>query len=141
MKKTLIILAFLIAGTASAQELTREITIALKDNNLTALKPLVNKTNKSACLTYGKRTSTLLQLAVQMNSNEIVSYLATEAKSNLNETCDDMTPLMWAAKFGRTEIAKTLIKAGADTSVTVDGKTAKNIALENKHNEIAALLK
>ena len=65
------------------------------------------------------------------------------AKKNLNEK-DPMggsSPLITAALFGRTEIAKLLIDAGADLSIqNNDGSTALHVAAFFCHPEIVKML-
>jgi ankyrin repeat protein len=122
MKKVLFILALILAGTASAQDLTREMTIALKNDSPRDLKVLVTDANKDQCLQAGTRKATLLQLAVQMSSADVAIYLINEAQVNVNQACNDNTPLMWAAKMGRSNLVATLLDAGADTSIQVEGK-------------------
>ncbi|MFT5926075.1 MAG: ankyrin repeat protein [Rubritalea sp.] len=141
MKKVLFILALILAGTASAQDLTREMTIALKNDSPRDLKVLVTDANKDQCLQAGTRKATLLQLAVQMSSADVAIYLINEAQVNVNQACNDNTPLMWAAKMGRSNLVATLLDAGADTSIQVEGKTALDLAIANGNEATIKLLK
>jgi len=141
MKKVLFILALILAGTVSAQDLTKDMTIALKNDSPRDLKVLVNDTNKNECLQAGTRKATLLQLAIQMESSDVALYLITEAEVDVNIACDDNTPLMWAAKMGRTDLVAQLLDAGADKSVQVDGKTALQLAMTNGNESAIKLLK
>ncbi|WP_213524168.1 ankyrin repeat domain-containing protein [Nonlabens sp.] len=141
MKKVLFILALILAGTASAQDLTKDMTIALKNDSPRDLKILVNDTNKNECLQAGTRKATLLQLAVQMGSSDVALYLMTEAKVDVNKACNDNTPLMWAAKMGRADLVAQLLDAGADTSIQVDGTTALQLAVTNGNEATIKLLK
>jgi ankyrin repeat protein len=141
MKKVLFILALILAGTASAQDLTREMTIALKNDSPRDLKVLVTDANKDQCLQVGTRKATLLQLAVQMSSTDVAIYLINEAQVNVNQACNDNTPLMWAAKMGRYNLVASLLDAGADTSIQVDGKTALDLAIANGKEAAIKLLK
>ncbi|WP_405370324.1 ankyrin repeat domain-containing protein [Nonlabens sp. Asnod2-A12] len=141
MKKVLFILALILAGTVSAQDLTRDMTIALKNDSPTDLKVFVTDSNKDNCFQAGTRQSTLLQLAVQMNSGDVISYLLDDAKVNVNQTCGDNTPLMWAAKMGRDNTVSLLLEAGADKSVKVDGKSALDLAMANGNEATIKLLK
>ena len=141
MKKVLFILALILAGTASAQDLTREMTIALKNDSPRDLKVLVTDANKDQCLQAGTRKATLLQLAVQMSSADVAIYLINEAQVNVNQACNDNTPLMWAAKMGRSNLVATLFDAGADNSIQVEGKTALDLAIANGNEATIKLLK
>ena len=54
---------------------------------------------------------------------------------------DGTTALMLAAEYGRVEIARLLLEAGADEDLqNQDGKTALMLAVESGHAEIARLL-
>jgi ankyrin repeat protein len=54
---------------------------------------------------------------------------------------NDLTALMWAAGYGRDDAVKALITAGARADLKDNrGKTAQDIARENKHGETAKLL-
>lgn len=53
----------------------------------------------------------------------------------------EMTALMWAAKGGRTEIAKELLNAGANLNIkNKEGKNALDLAREERHASIVPLL-
>ena len=51
------------------------------------------------------------------------------------------TPLFIAAQQGRLASVRLLIEAGADDTLTADGKTALRWAEQNGHTEVAALLR
>jgi uncharacterized protein len=78
---------------------------------------------------------------VENNIEAVKKYIA--AKKNLNEK-DPMggsSPLITAALFGRTEIAKLLIDAGADLTIqNNDGSTALHVAAFFCHPEIVKML-
>lgn len=141
MKKVLLILALIVAGTATAQDLTREMTIALKNDSPTDLKAYITDANKNECLTAGTQNSSFLQLAIQMNSGDIIDYLITDAKVNVNQACNDHTPLMWAAKLGKANTIDVLLKAGADKSTKINGQTALDLAIANGNERSIKLLK
>ncbi|ALM20975.1 hypothetical protein AAT17_06950 [Nonlabens sp. MIC269] len=143
MKKALLLIAF-IAGTSGvfAQGLSKEMTIALKNDDVRAISSLVNDSNKDACLVSGSQEYNLLQYSAMMKSNDIAVYLIQEAKADVNGTCNNMTPLMMAAKAGNSSLISTLLEAGADASIKIDGKTALDYAEETKNiATIAALRK
>lgn len=140
MKKLLFILALVVAGGVNAQDLSREMTIALKNNDVAALSPLVTDSNKDACLQVGRRQSTILQLAVQMGGPEMITHLIEEKNVDINKACGDFTPLMWAAKNSTPEMVSLLLEAGADKSISINNKTALDFASYNNRTEIIALL-
>lgn len=140
MKKLLFILALVVAGGVNAQDLSREMTIALKNNDVAALSPLVTDSNKDACLQVGRRQSTILQLAVQMGGPEMITHLIEEKNVDINKACEDFTPLMWAAKNSTPEMVSLLLELGADKSISINNKTALDFASYNNRTEIIALL-
>ncbi len=68
------------------------------------------------------------------------ALLAKGANVNYANTNGD-TALIWAACNGNTEVVKRLMDGGADkTKKTKSGKTALDLALQNNHRSIVALL-
>ena len=63
--------------------------------------------------TLNKRGSSPLTLAAYYNNIEVANYLIDKV-DNINGNSDDGTPLMAAVVKGHLEIAKSLVKAGAD---------------------------
>ncbi len=141
MKKILFILALVVAGGVTAQDLSREMTMALKNNDISAVSALVSDSEKDNCLTVGRHSSTVLQLALQMGSTEMISHFINERNVDVNKACGKYTPLMWAAKNGTPEMVSMLINSGADKSVELDNKTAMYYAEYYKRADIIALLK
>lgn len=126
MKKAIFIVALCLGTLASAQKLTKELTKALKDDNTTAISNLVTDSNKDTCYQVGRSTSSLAHLAIQMNSADVLEFLIQSKDIDLNNNCSGMTPLMWAVKGNRPHLVRLLVKAGADKSITIDGKKARD---------------
>ena len=58
------------------------------------------------------------------------------------KTDNDLTSLMWAVGYGKTDAVKTLLELGADPAIKDNrGLTALMIAEENNFGEIIKLLK
>lgn len=141
MKKAIFIVALCLGTLASAQQLSMDLTKALKNDDTTAINNLVTDTNKDTCYEVGRSTSSVAQLAIQMNSADVLLTLIKEKNINVDNTCSNMTPLMSAVKMGRPHLVSMLLEAGADKSIKLDGKTALDYATGNHATAIQALLK
>ncbi|ALJ04773.1 hypothetical protein APS56_06385 [Pseudalgibacter alginicilyticus] len=64
-----------------------------------------------------------------------------ELGSDVNQKSNGMTPIMYAAKFNRTDILKLLISKGAKLNMKSDtGKTALDYAKLHKATDAAVIL-
>ncbi|WOI22232.1 ankyrin repeat domain-containing protein [Nonlabens ulvanivorans] len=141
MKKAIFIVALCLGTLASAQTLSMDLTKALKNDDTTAINSLVTDSNKDTCYEVGKSTSSLAQLAIQMDSADVLQFLITQKNIDINNTCNNMTPLMTAVQMGRPHLVSMLLDAGADRSLKLDGKTAMDYATGNNAAAIQKLLK
>jgi len=83
-----------------------------------------------------------LMNAAGMGNKEAVEFLIKNGADVNHRTSGNYTALMQAALVGQTEIVKVLLDAGADPAVKdAGGRTAMAYAQEQKHDEIAQLLK
>ena len=66
----------------------------------------------------GEKLSPLMTAVFRGDTEEEISLLAAEsADINAGETKDCLTPLMLASNLGREEVARLLIKAGAQVDL------------------------
>jgi hypothetical protein len=88
----------------------------IKDRNYPLFKSIFEKfkMNPDLCDNDG---NSLLSLAVQSNSFQIVNYLINAGASVNNQNKSNNTPLHFALSFHNFEIADMLIKSGADEKV------------------------
>ncbi|MDY6980727.1 MAG: ankyrin repeat domain-containing protein [Pseudomonadota bacterium] len=84
-----------------------------------------------------------LILSVITGQQLVVEYLLEQGiKRDVQDDKLGWTALMWAAKEGRVELVDLLLDNGADKTIrTVSGKTAYDLAIENKRTELAERLK
>ena len=99
--------------------------------------------NKSSC---ERVELTLLSAAAASGQADLVKLLlAAGADANATSAVGLFrkirTPLMLAAESGWTEIVSILLKAGADVNISVEGRTALDLALENQHADVVDLLR
>ena len=90
---------------------------------------------------YGGETA-LCVAAQKGHSAVAVALVEHNADMNLAESIGaSNTPLCWAARNGHAETVAMLLQTGADPSEPRgDGKTARDLALENGHPHIASIL-
>jgi Ankyrin repeat. len=131
MKKPILFFAFALACfTMQAQQsLTKEMTVAFKNNDKATVQTMIDDTNKNQCYQTGVNNITPLHLSVIVGASDVLDYLINDAEVNVNERCTQRTALMMAAQTGNLDAVKTLVEAGADKSVIYNNKTAKDLAL------------
>jgi ankyrin repeat protein len=139
MMKIIITVALIFFGSFGfAQTVTPKLKEAFKQDYAAALfadlkeqKALVND-----CFEVEGSSYSLLALSIRMERTKIFNALI-ENKVDLNKVCSDKNPLMYAAKYGQLEMAKALVKAGADLKlVNKEGKTALDYAVKYEKKEL-----
>lgn len=138
MKFTITIALFFVGSISFAQTVTPTLKEAFKQDNAVALfadlkeqKVLVND-----CFEVEGSSYSLLALSIRMERTKIFNALI-ENKVDLNKVCSDKNPLMYAAKYGQLEMAKALVKAGADLNlVNKEGKTALDYAVKYEKKDL-----
>lgn len=139
-QKNSLCIGIILTNFLYGQELTNEHKQMLKYDNTAYYTKLVNKENINVCYPIEHTAYSLLGLAIKMNSKEVFQKLIDE-KADLEKICDGKTPLMFAAKYGNTEMTKTLLKNGARKDAKTDkGYTALDYAKKYEKTEIIKLL-
>ncbi len=121
MKKILFLALFTITTFATAQDLNNDIKNALKTDNITELIKHINLENINNCYKVEDSEYTLLALSIKLNAKSCFTSLI-EQKADLEKMCSDKTPLMYAAKYDRLDMAKSLVNAGAKLKATNNKK-------------------
>ena len=132
----MVALFFLSAATALSQELFD----ALKNNDLSKVKTLV-EANNQLLGSKDESGNTPLHLAVNQKQYETVSYLLNEgADVNCGNT-NKLTPLHFSSYLGSPEITGLLIEKGADVSLAdFQLQTPLHYAAANGFKEVAEIL-
>ncbi|MBB6372600.1 ankyrin repeat domain-containing protein [Chryseobacterium shigense] len=139
-KKIILILNIFIASILYGQELTNEHKQMLKYDNTAYFPTLVNKENINTCYVVENNSYTLLALSIKMDSTQVFQKLIDE-KADPEKICDGKTALMFAAKYGNTELAKKLLQNGAKKDTKTDkGYTALDYAKKYEKPDIIKLL-
>ncbi len=117
------------------------LPLAAQRRDLPMMKLLLSR---GAKIDLGYENENALMIAVGMNDLAITKYLLEKkANPNSNEGSDlTGTHLMLAVQKGNLEIAKLLVKYGANINCQLsDGSTAMKMAQKNGHTAIVKFLK
>ncbi len=96
----------------------------------------LNDNGLASCYSYKKSSYTPLTMAIKAGASNSFKALLDKGV-NVERTCSNKSPLMYAAKYGQLEMAQLLIKAGADYSyVNSKGRSAKDYSKKYKQKEI-----
>jgi len=101
---------------------SQDLKDAMINGNLESIKVFIEKGNGLDDLHIGGRY-TLLCAGVKVGNVKIVSYLLEQGAST-KALSNGKTPLMYAAKYGRLEIAKILLKNGTN----IDFENARGVS-------------
>jgi len=138
-----ILLLLFIATTQGVrgQELDETKLNAFKADDTTIFRKEFRAEDYDKCFTIKESAYSPLLIAIKMDKPNIFSFLL-ESNIDLNRICDDKTPLMYAAKYGKTAFAKQLLKKGADKNIiSPEGKTALDYAEKYKNYNISDILR
>lgn len=127
---------FLIQGMSGQ----KEIFDAIKNDDVDRLSNVLIVESINDCVEINESSYNLLALALKLGSADVVEYLIT-AGADVNHVCTTETPLMYAAKYGRIESMKSLLKAGADPKVKNGNKSVLDYAKKSQRKEMASYLK
>ena len=101
----------------------------------------IGKTFGSVSREAAYEISRAMTYAAAEGRTEIVRLLIGRGVDPNRTYANDLTALMWAAGYGKTETVKALLDAGARADLRDNrGKTALDIAREQKFDETARLL-
>ena len=143
MKALFIVLSLVIFSlTVQAQTFSNEMKKAFKSDNPEMLLAELKTQNQSieSCFLLEGKPYTLLTISIKSSSNKIFEALIKQ-KIDLNKICDDKSALMSAAKYGTLDMAKTLVKAGANPNLqNNEHKTALDYAKKYDKIELVDFL-
>jgi ankyrin repeat protein len=141
MKSFFLSLALVAVTLSYAQTLTSDFITVLKHDRVERLKILLDKADMEGCFETDNTSYGLLALSIKADAKTCFNYLLSQ-KANVEKTCSSKTPLMYAVKYGNLNMAKALIKAGANPNAkNAEGRTALTYAKKYKQEELTAFLK
>ena len=134
MKLIITLALTLMSYLGFAQTVTANFKDAFKaDDYEMLLKEIkAEKLTINDCFDIEGSSYSLFALAIRMDRTNIFNALIAN-KAELDKVCSDKTPLMYTAKYGKLEMAKALVKAGASLkAVNKDNETALDYAKKYK---------
>lgn len=127
-----------ISTAAPANELAKQLEQALRQNNLEAVRALVNTQSADVRLQQRK---TPLMLAGKYAALPAVRYLLDIGADANAKTANGGTPLMFAAISGEPQVLRALLRAGADPNAVGGFRwTALMVAASKGHPEAVSVL-
>lgn len=106
-----------------------------------AILLLMLNTNAKAITGVSSAGINIHQAVTSNNIKDVKAYIAAKKDINLKDPLGGSSPLITASLFGRTEIAKLLVNAGADINqINNDGSTALITAAMFCNTEIVKIL-
>lgn len=123
-----------------AQEMSADQLKTFQTDNVENVQKVFKADDFTKCFQVKGKSYDLFSLSIKLDKKNLFNYFL-DNKADVNKSCNDMTPLMYAAISGQMDTAKLLLKHGAQKDAKdKNGKTAKDHALENKQKTIALIL-
>ena len=137
---TFFIAISIFANGLMAQEMPANQLKSFQKDNLQEFKTAFTQAEFNKCFNIKDRSYDLLALAVRHERKNNFAFLINNT-TDINRVCGNNSPLIVAATYGRIDMAKALLKKGASKfTKNANGETAKDIAIKNKHLELAKIL-
>lgn len=123
-----------------AQELNADQVYAFKYDDVEKFKTAFAEKHNQ-CFLVNKKTYSPIVIAIKTDRIKVFQYLI-DSKSDIEKSCEDKTPLMYAAQYGKLDMVKELLKAGAKKDVSnPKGNKALDYAVRENNTAIIELLK
>jgi len=109
---------------------------ALKTDNASLLIDSLDNGGLANCYSYKNSNYTLLIMTIKAGAIDSFKALL-DKDADVDKTCSNKSPLMYAAKYGQLEMAKLLIKSGADHKyINRKGRTAKDYSKKYRQKQV-----
>ncbi|MBK1898147.1 ankyrin repeat domain-containing protein [Chryseobacterium paridis] len=129
------------ANSLFAQQITSEQMKAFQSDNIAAFKTVFAKTDYNKCFATKENSYSPLSLSIKYDNKNIFNYLLSNS-ADVNKECDNQTPLMVAARYGKADPARSLLTLGANKDTkNKKGETAKDFSIKYKQTALTEILK
>lgn len=138
---TLLIAISIFGNGLLAQEMSGNQMRIFQTDNLQEFKKVFKKEDFNKCFAIKENSYDLLAYSVKYERKNIFNFLLSNT-TDVNRICNNQSPLMVAARYGKADLAQSLLKKGADKNLkNVNGETAKDFAVKYEKANLTAILK
>ena len=129
MKNLILVLCLILPFLSCSQNPVSQLKKIIKNDDIEALdKFLVAGNGINECHSIKESSYSILVLSIKYGSEKVFAK-CLELEADLNQICEDKTPLIYAIKYDKMEMFEVLLEKGADkTMKTKRGKTALQYA-------------
>jgi hypothetical protein len=135
---SVVLVGLLVSQTTPAPAPTANLLESAKLGDLTAVRDLLSR--RAPIDGADRRGLTPLMWAAASGNVEVVRHLLDGGAAVDRRANDGSTALMFASANGFLEIVRALVLKGADVTAARGGVTARELALERGHADVAMLL-
>ncbi|MCY0970314.1 ankyrin repeat domain-containing protein [Chryseobacterium wangxinyae] len=138
---TLFLAMSIFANGLFAQQVSKDQMKIFQTDNLQDFKKVFKKDDFNKCFAIKENSYDLLALSVKYERKNIFNFLLSNT-TDVNRICNNQSPLMVAARYGKADMAQSLLKKGADKNLkNASGETAKDFAVKYEKANLANILK
>ncbi|CAD7809181.1 hypothetical protein CHRY9390_01955 [Chryseobacterium aquaeductus] len=138
---TLLIAISIFGNGLLAQEMSGNQMRIFQTDNLQEFKKVFKKEDFNKCFAIKENSYDLLAFSVKYERKNIFNFLLSNT-TDVNRICNNQSPLMVAARYGKADLAQSLLKKGADKNLkNANGETAKDFAVKYEKANLTAILK
>ena len=103
MKSLFIFLIVASAITLNAQQLPQQVVDAISNDNAQSMSEFINAENVDVCYRLRGKMYSAFALSIKNEAKDCFKYLL-DLGVDVNQFCSDKSPLMYAAKYGQTDM-------------------------------------
>lgn len=138
---TLFMAISMFANGLFAQEISKNQMKIFQTDNLLDFKKVFKTDDFNKCFAIKENSYDLLTLSVKYERKNIFNYLLSNT-TDINRMCNNQSPLMVAARYGKADMAQSLLKKGANKTLkNANGETAKDFAVKYEKADLSKILK
>lgn len=138
---TLFMAISMFADGLFAQEISKNQMKIFQTDNLLDFKKVFKTDDFNKCFAIKENSYDLLALSVKYERKNIFNYLLSNI-TDINRMCNNQSPLMVAARYGKADMAQSLLKKGANKTLkNANGETAKDFAVKYEKADLSKILK